>query len=389
MGAGPQRLNRRDWLRLGATGVAGLTGAHLLDLARRGGAAEALAAAGLGPVPGPRATPARQAVPGPQAAPDPGRTGAGPGAPPYASSSQEHMGVVGEVRPSDGFDPDGFLTHFDYGETRTGPDGRTIRHWEIVAVDREIEIAPGVWFPAWAYNGQVPGPTLRCTEGDRVEVEFVNAGSHPHTIHFHGQHPPEMDGVEPMVRPGERFTYTFEARPFGLYLYHCHTLPLTRHIHKGLYGTFIVDPPAGRAPAREMVMVMNGFDTNFDGDNEVYAVNTAAFYHRDYPIRVGVGDLCRVYLVNVTEFDPINSFHLHAAMFRLFRTGTRLDGFELTDTVMMCQGERHILEFELTHPGRHMFHAHQSEFAELGWMGFFEAVAGLAAEEGVPVSPHV
>ena len=54
---------------------------------------------------------------------------------------------------------------------------------------------------------------------------------------------------------------------------------------------------------------------------------------------------------------------------------------------MMCQGERHVLEFRLENPGMHMFHAHQSEFAELGWMGFFEAVERLASGEGVPVGP--
>ncbi|MGH2628584.1 MAG: multicopper oxidase domain-containing protein, partial [Anaerolineales bacterium] len=61
-------------------------------------------------------------------------------------------------------------------------------------------------------------------------------------------------------------------------------------------------------------------------------------------------------------------------MFRLYRTGTNLDVYEFTDIVTMGQGERHVLEFTLDFPGRFMFHAHQSEFAELGWLGFFEAV---------------
>jgi FtsP/CotA-like multicopper oxidase with cupredoxin domain len=87
----------------------------------------------------------------------------------------------------------------------------------------------------------------------------------------------------------------------------------------------------------------------------------------------------------MTEFDPINSLHLHAGMFRFYRTGTRLDHHELTDTVMLCQGERGILEMELENPGLHMVHAHQSEFTELGWMSFIEAVPHLAADAGVPV----
>ncbi len=288
------------------------------------------------------------------------------------SSHDDASGTVGEVDLAR-FDPTRFLTQFDWGRESTLPDGRTLREWDIVAGDKEVEVAPGVWFPAWTYNGQVPGPTFRCNAGDRLRFSFLNGGSHPHTIHFHGIHPPSMDGITPALHPGERFTYEFDAQPFGLHLYHCHSVPLKRHIHKGLYGTFIIDPPGGRAPANEMVMVMNAFDTNFDGGNEIYAVNTVAFHYARHPIQVKVGELVRVYLVNITEFDLINSLHLHAGMFRLYRTGTRLDQYEYTDTVLMAQGERHILEFTLENPGLHMYHAHVSEFAELGWMGFFEA----------------
>ena len=81
--------------------------------------------------------------------------------------------------------------------------------------------------------------------------------------------------------------------------------------------------------------------------NEVYAVNTVAFHYIRHPIQVKVGEPVRIYLTNMTEFDLINSFHLHASMFRLYRTGTSLDQFELTDTVIMGQGERAVLEFTL------------------------------------------
>ena len=122
--------------------------------------------------------------------------------------------------------------------------------------------------------------------------------------------------------------------------------------------------------------MMNAFDTNFDAENEVYAVNTVAFHHMTEPIQVKVGELVRINLVNVTEFDLINSFHLHGMFFDTFRTGTSTTPNEVTDTIMLCQGERAILETRFRYPGRFMFHAHQSEFAELGWMGFFDAVQG-------------
>ena len=138
----------------------------------------------------------------------------------------------------------------------------------------------------------MPGPTIRATEGDRVRVTFATSGTHPHTMHFHGWHPPAHGRRACPSRrcsPATTFVYEFDADPFGLHLYHCHTVPLKRHIHKGLYGAFIVDPRGGRPPADEMVMVMNAFDTNFDAENEVYAVNTVANAYMHDPIRVTVG----------------------------------------------------------------------------------------------------
>ncbi len=301
------------------------------------------------------------------------------------------MGVVGRVAPGP-FNPTTFLRTWNFSDLPPAerdkfyretlrPDGSRLREYQLNAVDRELEIAPGIYFPAWTYNGQVPGPTLRATEGDRVRVTFLNQGSHPHTIHFHGWHPPEMDGSLPghEVQPGDRFVYEFDADPFGLHLYHCHAAPLKRHIHKGLYGIFIVDPKTPRPPADELVMVMNGFDTNFDADNEVYAVNTVAHHFMHEPIGVEVGRLTRLYVANITEFDLLNSFHLHGMFFDVFRTGTTTVSSESTDTIMLCQGERAILETRFRYPGQFMFHAHQSEFAELGWMGLFNAAEAADA----------
>ena len=301
------------------------------------------------------------------------------------------VGAVDHER--NGFDPLQMLADWDTGRVSTLENGQTLREYEIVAVDKEIEIAPGIFFPAWTYQGRVPGPTLRCTEGDRIRIHFINAGTHPHTIHFHGIHPFEMDGV-PGAGPGEigvgeSTVYEFDAEPFGCHLYHCHALPLKRHIHKGLYGAFIVDPKAGRPPAREFIMMMNGFDTNFDDDNEIYAVNTVGHAYAKRPIPAQVGELLRVYLINITEFDPINSFHLHAEFFDYYDHGTTLEPtLRTVDTIMQCQAQRGILEFRYRWPGKYMFHAHQSEFAELGWMGNFNVVtpenfAAALAEVGL------
>lgn len=341
---------------------------------------------------------------------------------PYAQSnhdpraSRSDAGMVGQVdHTANQFEPHELLYDFDYGEL-SEEDSRVIRTWKIVAVDKEFEIAPGLYFPGWVYGsqtsaasqrlgrivGQCPGPTLRCIEGERLRIEFTNASSHPHTIHFHGIHSAFMDGIPGVgrgsINPGETFVYEFDARPFGCHLYHCHALPLKRHIHKGLYGAFIVDPDPEKYSGEErevaktrnhqypenqivneMVMVMNGFDTNFDGDNEVYAVNSIAFgYGMQSPIVIDRAQLQRIYLINITEFDPINSLHIHANFFDYYDHGTTFTPtLKTVDTIMQCQAQRGIVEVSFAdfEPGLYMFHAHQSEFAELGWMGFFEVQA--------------
>lgn len=320
-------------------------------------------------------------------------------APTAPASFPRGMTTLGEVNHrKNGFDPYTLLTQWNTGKVSTLPNGQRLREYDIAAVEREIEIAPGVFYPAWTYNGQVPGPTIRATEGDRIRIYFTNRGSHTHTIHFHGIHAARQDGIPGILEamPGQGVTYEFEAKPFGCHLYHCHSLPFKRHLHKGLYGAFIVDPDpeqhsdqAAAAQSRllgtsenqrwqELVMVMNGFDTNFDEENEVYAVNSIPHAFMKKPIRIERDRPVRVYLINVTEFDPINSFHLHANFFDYYDHGTTLrPSHQTIDTIMLCQGQRGIVEcsFADFEPGHYMFHAHQAEFAELGWMSAFEVVA--------------
>jgi FtsP/CotA-like multicopper oxidase with cupredoxin domain len=330
------------------------------------------------------------------------------------SMSHSGFGAVGEVNhEANGFHPSDILTDFDYGEI-IEENGQKIREWTVISTDKEIEIAPGIYFPAWVYGsatsetskkagkvvGTCPGPSLRCIEGERLRVNFINAGSHPHTMHFHGVHAARHDGVpgagDGMIATGGSTVYEFNAKPYGCHLYHCHSLPLKRHVHKGLYGAFIVDPDpekysgAEKEAAKtrnhtypenknvnEVMMMMNGFDTNFDGDNEIYAANTVAFAYRDHPIPITQDKITRIYLINMTEFDPINSLHIHANFFDYYDHGTTLTPtLKTVDTIMQCQAQRGIIEVSFAdedfEPGMYMFHAHQSEFTELGWMGMLE-----------------
>ncbi|HEX2050193.1 MAG TPA: multicopper oxidase domain-containing protein [Actinomycetota bacterium] len=288
-----------------------------------------------------------------------------------------HGGAVRRGRvdhAANGFDPQRVLTDFDPGEVERDRAGRPVRQYRFEVEVKDVEIAPGVVFEAWTYNGRIPGPTIRAIEGDRIRVELVNTSDAPHTVHFHGMHRFDVDGVPGAgeAAPGETFVYDFEARPAGTHLYHCHSFPLAEHINRGLYGAFVVDPKRPRPVANEMVMVLNGFDIDGDGVNDVYAINGIAYAYDVDPIVIRAGELQRVHVVNVTEHDPVSSFHIHGNFFHLFRTGTSELPDEFTDVVTMGQAERHMLEFAYENAGPYMFHPHQSRAVERGAMGVLD-----------------
>jgi FtsP/CotA-like multicopper oxidase with cupredoxin domain len=268
------------------------------------------------------------------------------------------------------------------------------REYELVVEETNMhEVAPGINVPAWTFNGKVPGPVFRAREGEVIRVTLVNRGKLPHTIHFHGVHPAEMDGVFEMVPPGRSFTYEFVARPYGVFPYHCHSNPASQHIHNGLYGMLIVDPKEGRPPMRELAMVMSAFDLDRDGDADFYAWNGKAFQYADYPIDLQVGEQVRMYVLNI--FEEMMAPHIHGNMFQLFRSGTSLKPHELTDVVSLGIAERAILEFAYEFPGAYMFQCHFSEHMELGLMGWFRvngekgSRAGAANGKGKSLSHGV
>ncbi len=247
------------------------------------------------------------------------------------------------------------------------------RHLTIDVLEQRIEVAAGVFFDAWTFGGTVPGPIIRATEGDVLTIELRNQAGHPHSLHFHGAHSPGMDGWEP-VPPGKSVTYRIEAGPVGVHPYHCHVPPLAEHVSRGLYGMLIVDPPGGRRPATEVALLLSGFATPEGGPNAIMAWNGVAGFYWRYPIKVPTGELVRAYVLNMTEFEPVGSFHLHAQTFSVFPAGMGDEPAFHTDTITMGQAERAMVEFTLPEPGRYMFHPHQHYLAERGAMGWLAAV---------------
>ncbi|HET7847166.1 MAG TPA: multicopper oxidase domain-containing protein [Acidimicrobiia bacterium] len=256
---------------------------------------------------------------------------------------------------------------------RDGQPGGVVRELEIAVEERLIEVGDGVLFQAWTYNGTVPAPIIRATEGDTLRIHFENRTGNPHNLHFHGAHRPEQDGWE-LVPPDGETTYEIVAGPAGLHPYHCHTAPLAEHIGRGLYGMLIVDPAGGRPEANEIALLLSGFSTAELGRNGVVAWNGVAGFYNSYPIKVPVGEPVRAYVVNMVEHEPVASFHLHAETFDVYPAGMGAAPAFRDDTIVLGQAQRAMIEFTLPHLGRYMFHPHQHWLAERGAMGWFAAI---------------
>lgn len=243
----------------------------------------------------------------------------------------------------------------------------------LTITQRPVEVAEGVVMDGWTFDGSMPGPILRVTEGERLTLTVHNLTAHPHNLHTHGAHAPAQDGWEPIPAGGTR-TYEITPRPFGLYPYHCDLVPGAQHLGRGLHGMMIVDPPGGRVPAQERVLVLGGYDTDGDGRSDLFGWNGVAGFFARHPLKVRRGELVRLHVANLVADEPVATFHLHANTFDLFRSGTRLVPDEHTDVVAMTVGERAVLEMRFDEPGRVMFHPHQSRMAERGAMGWLAVV---------------
>src|SRR5271165_5541308 len=118
------------------------------------------------------------------------------------------------------------------------------------------ELAPGRLVRTLAYNGQVPGPLLRATEGKSIAVDIWNDTREPQMVHWHGLHiPSDVDGAHeegtPHVPANGHRRYVFTPYPAGSRWYHAHG-PAGRNLHKttysGQFGMLVVEPK--REPAK-------------------------------------------------------------------------------------------------------------------------------------------
>ncbi|MDX2137292.1 MAG: copper oxidase [Chloroflexota bacterium] len=235
-------------------------------------------------------------------------------------------------------------------------------------------ILDDVTVTAWTYNGTVPGPMIRVTEGDRVRINFTNNLPEPTTVHWHGLNVPNaMDGVpgvtQEAVQPGETFVYEFEARPVGTFMYHSH-FDSDVQVSIGLYAPFIIDPAQPEMPTPDVdvtlmlsewrvvdgvtypAMPMAGSEPNY------FTINGRAFPATE-SITVQRGQRVRLRLIGIGQF--IHPMHLHGMPFEV----VAIDGYpvpegarQMRDTLSVAPGERYDIEFVATEVGTWMFHCH-------------------------------
>jgi nitrite reductase (NO-forming) len=263
----------------------------------------------------------------------------------------------------------------------------TTRTFTIVAEDTTLEIAPGTRVEAWTYNGTIPGPTLRAAEGDKIIINFINNGKLPHTMHFHGDHDERNDGVFQEVLPGESYTYDFVAEPAGVFMYHCHVMPVSEHIRNGLYGAFIVDPKEGVEPAREYVLVKGEYDLK---DQETWNPDYVFFngYADQYwsnPLPAKTNELVRVYYADMGAIAAFG-FHIHGTIFDTIISGIWENEPVRTQTWEVGPGNAAIFEAKWNEPGRYLFHLHGVP-EEKGTMAYFDVRdAAPDAVDGVDIA---
>ncbi len=250
-----------------------------------------------------------------------------------------------------------------------------VKVFELTARPVRWPILKDVYVTAWTYNGTVPGPMIRVTEGDKLRITIKNELPNATSIHWHGLPVPNnMDGVPPFtqkaIEPGETFTYEFTATPAGTFMYHSH-VDTDKQIPIGLYAPFIIDPkePEAVKPAADEMLMLSEWTIGADGQTyptmpmagaepNYFTINGKSFPETQ-SITVKVGDVVRLRLAAIGQFT--HPMHLHGAFFKIVASdGNPVpEAAQLTkDTIAVNPGERYDIEFSFDKPGTWVLHCH-------------------------------
>ncbi len=260
-------------------------------------------------------------------------------------------------------------------EKQIQPTGET-RRFELTVQETSWELLPGVTTEAITFNGTVPGPTIRVTEGDTVEIVVRNELDVSTSIHWHGLHVPnDQDGVagvtQDPIGPGETYTYRFTAPHAGTFMYHAHGDRSREQIDRGLYAPFIIDPQGADpiAADREYVLAIQGWMVG-GGMAGMDAMSMAYDYFtingKSFPatqsIDVNEGDLVRLRFINPSQ--TIHPMHLHGTdMAVVAKDGELLSQAQRLNTLPIQQGETYDVVFRADNPGTWVLHCHDLHHA--------------------------
>jgi manganese oxidase len=252
-----------------------------------------------------------------------------------------------------------------------------VKVFDITCKVVQWEVEPGKKVEAWTYNGVVPAPQIRVTEGDRIRMIVKNELPESTAVHFHGvEMPNAMDGVpfitQPPIKPGETFTYEFVVPNAGSHMYHSHH-NAAKQVGMGMLGAFIVAPKRPRAIEKvdvDYVMVLND---GFHG----YTLNGKGFPATE-PVVAKLGQRVRLRFMN--EGMMIHPMHLHG----MHMTVIDKDGWPQPapwkcDTLNIAPGERWDVIVNCTNPGTWAFHCHILPHAETEH-GMFGMVTALVVQ---------
>jgi manganese oxidase len=249
-----------------------------------------------------------------------------------------------------------------------------VKVFELTCQQTRWEVEAGRTIDAFTYNGIVPGPEIRVTEGDRVRILVHNQMEQSTAVHWHGLIVPnEMDGVpyltQPPIKPGETFVYEFEAKNPGSHMYHSHH-NATVQVTRGMLGAFIIEPKdKSQDPPHDSDYTMILNDTGIG-----LTINGKSFPYTD-GIVARLGERIRIRYMN--EGLLVHPMHLHGLEQLVFaRDGWNLPHPYYCDTVNVAPGERYDVIVECHTPGAWAFHCHVLSHAESahGMFGMVSAV---------------
>lgn len=267
--------------------------------------------------------------------------------------------------------------------------------FRLTATQVKWETKPGVFVDAMAYNGQIPGPELRVSPGDKVRVVVENQMTEPTVMHFHGLTVPNaMDGVpyitQDPIMPGGFFTYEFTiVDPPGMYVYHSH-FNSTEQVGMGLYGPLIVVPSDGTWDYPSVTWDASGAltfgppaviaaeYTVFLGDGPLGYVLNAKEFPATAPMVAQSGDWVLIHMAN--DGSMLHPMHLHGLHFLV----VSMDGFPLeqpyeADTLVVAPGQRFDVLVHADQPGAWAFHCHILPHVE-GPEGMYGMVTALVVQ---------